>query len=161
MAHFRVLRPNAPLSCMCPEYQHRRHSPGVACSEVMHLLELWLSKLEETTFGVQDFRKHSHVITGVSAMEAGHVHKMSLMTGRPWPGPGGHIHRITGNTAPDAGGHYHPIRGWTGPSAETDSGHTHTISFATSEPARGVEKKSAGQSPASHVHRLDGSTQPS
>ena len=60
------------------------------------MLELWLAKLEESSFGVSGFRKHVHKITGTTATQAGHNHKVSVITGPPWPGAGGHIHRIIG-----------------------------------------------------------------
>ena len=98
------------------------------------MLETWLTKLEERSFGVRDFKRHWHALVGLSLEEANHTHKLTLRTGRPWPGRGGHIHMITGYTVPDASGHQHHVRGWTAPSAETGIGHVHDVNVSTLEP---------------------------
>jgi hypothetical protein len=97
------------------------------------LLELWLAKLEESSFGVSGFRKHVHKITGTTATQAGHNHKVSVITGPPWPGAGGHIHRILGATETGKSAHAHQMKGWTGPSMATGAEHTHPVDLNTKE----------------------------
>lgn len=91
------------------------------------------------------FRKHVHKISGTTATEAGHSHKLSVITGPPWPGSGGHIHRIIGATETGKSAHAHQMKGWTGPSTATGAEHTHTVSISTKETD-------------AHAHAVTGST---
>jgi len=109
------------------------------------LLESWLSKLEEHSFGVSGFRKHVHKISGTTVAQAGHNHKLSLVTGPPWPGSGGHIHRILGATETGKSPHAHQMKGWTAPSIATSAEHTHSIEMNTKEAE-------------AHVHAVHGLT---
>lgn len=97
------------------------------------MLELWLARLEESSFGVSGFRKHVHKISGTTATQAGHNHKLSMVTGPPWPGSGGHIHRIIGATETGKSAHTHQMKGWTGPSMATGAEHTHSVDMNTKE----------------------------
>jgi hypothetical protein len=136
------------------------------------LLETWLTKLEERSFGVRDFKRHWHALVGLSLEEANHTHKLTLRTGRPWPGRGGHMHMITGYTVPDASGHQHHVRGWTAPSAETGIGHVHDVNVSTLEPVAPPAQAGSGSAGSSaagrprsprvapHVHLVTGTTTP-
>ncbi len=97
------------------------------------MLEELLSHLERTSFGIEGFRNHVHRMVGETVSEGEHAHRVDLVTGPPWPGPGGHTHRFTGETRPDNGGHSHQVRGWTGPSQETAIDHSHPIEVHTRE----------------------------
>jgi len=124
------------------------------------LLEMWLSKLEEQSFGVSGFRHHSHAFVGLSQASLGHAHKLMVRTGHPWPSRGGHRHLVTGYTIADITGHQHQLKGWTSPSEHTGSGHSHELNVATlkppaNPPARGGVKAAAVPL---HVHSVTGST---
>ena len=56
-----------------------------------------------------------------------------MVTGTPWPGSGGHIHRIIGATETGKSAHMHQMTGWTGPSMATGAEHTHSIDMKTRE----------------------------
>ncbi|HON43212.1 MAG TPA: hypothetical protein PLM74_08815 [Bacillota bacterium] len=79
------------------------------------------------------FRKHVHKLSGTTATQAGHHHKVSVITGPPWPGAGGHIHRIIGATETGKSPHVHQMKGWTGPSMTTGAEHTHSVDISTKE----------------------------
>jgi hypothetical protein len=97
------------------------------------LLEELLSHLEKTSFGIEGFRDHVHRVVGTTVSESEHVHRVDIVKGPPWPGPGGHTHRLLGETDLDDSGHSHQIRGWTRPSSDTSIDHTHQIELQTRE----------------------------
>lgn len=97
------------------------------------MLEELLSHLEKTSFGIEGFRNHVHRIVGKTVSESGHAHQMDVVTGPPWPGPGGHTHRFTGETHLDDSGHSHQVRGWTGSSLDTGIDHSHQVELNTRE----------------------------
>lgn len=127
------------------------------------MLETWLSKLEERSFGVSGFRHHSHAYIGLSQASLGHAHKLMIRTGRPWPSRGGHRHMITGYTIVDITGHQHQLKGWTSPSETPGPGHVHEIDTATLVPSVGAtsigDDVKAARAP-DHVHAVKGSTTP-
>lgn len=79
------------------------------------------------------FRRHVHKISGTTASQAGHNHRLSVVTGPPWPGSKGHIHRILGATETGKSVHSHQVKGWTGPSTATSAEHTHSVDINTKE----------------------------
>ncbi len=109
------------------------------------MLEELLSHLEKISFGIEGFRNHVHRVSGKTVSEGSHVHQVDIVTGPPWPGPGGHIHRIVGETRLDDSTHSHQIRGWTGPSQETDIDHSHLVELRVREIR-------------DHSHQVQGST---
>lgn len=126
------------------------------------MLETWLSKLEERSFGVSGFRHHSHALIGLSQASLGHAHKLMIRTGRPWPSRGGHRHMVTGFTIVDITGHQHQLKGWTSTAAQAGPGHVHDIDTATLVPS--TDTLSPGGAKASkapaHVHPVKGTTTP-